>query len=160
MRRIRRDSLIKRTAGILRDNAGASLLLVSIMAIIVLTAVVILRVSTSTFLASSSRQLNQDQAYELAASLGESIDILIERGDFDIQKVNVTDPNGIVILSETTIPDGSFVGLPRPINSEEHIVQAVVTDLKDKESNIIGKRLTVTAKVGKAEYIYSKDYRK
>ena len=77
MKRIRHDNLIKRTAAVLGNNEGASLVLVSILAILVLLAVVILRLATTTFMASANRQLNQDQAYELAASLGSSIDELI-----------------------------------------------------------------------------------
>ena len=87
MRRVRHGKLIKRTAAILGNNEGASLVLVSILAIIVLLAVVILRLATSTFMASANRQLNQDQAYELAASLGASIDALIEEGKFDLESV-------------------------------------------------------------------------
>ena len=143
MKKVRNDNLIKRTAQILSNNEGASLVLVSILAIIVLTAVVILRITTSTFMASSNRQLNQDQAYELAASLGESIDILIERGDYDIQ----TEDSGNEIYSSIT-NGNNFGGMP------DAKVVAIVTDISD------GKRLTVTANVGAAEYIYIKDYRK
>ena len=87
MKRIRRDRLFRRTARILGNNEGTSLVLVAILAIIVLAAVVILRVATTTFMASSNRQLNQDQAYELAASLGASIDRLIEEDKFSISDV-------------------------------------------------------------------------
>ena len=142
MRKIRRDNLIKRTREVLSNNEGASLILVSILAIIVLTAVVVLRVTTSTFMASSNRQLNQDQAYELAASLGESIDILIERGDYNIQN----ETSGKEIYSSVT-NDDKFIGLP------DAKVVAKVTDIAG------GKKLTVTANVGKAEYVYVKDYR-
>ena len=142
MRKIRRDNLIKRTREVLAGNEGASLVLVSILAIIVLTAVVVLRVTTSTFMASSNRQLNQDQAYELAASLGESIDILVERGDYDIQK----ESSGNTIYSSVTNGD-TFTGMP------DAKVVAKVTDISG------GKKLTVTANVGAAEYVYVKDYR-
>lgn len=142
MRKIRRDNLIKRTREVLSNNDGASLILVSILAIIVLTAVVVLRVTTSTFMASSNRQLNQDQAYELAASLGESIDILIERGDYNIQN----ETSGKEIYSSVT-NDDKFIGLP------DAKVVAKVTDIAG------GKKLTVTANVGNAEYVYEKDYR-
>lgn len=142
MIKIRRDNLIKRTREVLSNNEGASLILVSILAIIVLTAVVVLRVTTSTFMASSNRQLNQDQAYELAASLGESIDILIERGDYNIQN----ETSGKEIYSSVT-NDDKFIGLP------DAKVVAKVTDIAG------GKKLTVTANVGKAEYVYEKDYR-
>lgn len=152
MKRVRRDNLIKRTAQILSNNEGASLVLVSVLAIIVLTAVVILRITTSTFMASSNRQLNQDQAYELAASLGESIDILIERGEYDIQKQSVA-PNGTSIYSSTDNGD-DFSGLP-----DGSSVNAVVTNITEG-GEVVGKRLTVKSEVGVAEYTYIKDYRK
>lgn len=152
MKRVRRDNLIKRTAQILSNNEGASLVLVSILAIIVLTAVVILRITTSTFMASSNRQLNQDQAYELAASLGESIDILIERGDYNIQDQTVA-PDGTSIYSSTANGD-NYTGLP-----SGSTVDAVVTNITEG-GEVVGKRLTVKSVVGQAEYTYIKDYRK
>ena len=142
MRKIYHDNLFKRTAGILGSNEGASLVLVSIIAIIVLTAVVILRVTTTTFMASSNKQLNQDQAYELAASLGESIDVLIEEEKFNIFSV----ADGKKIYDQS-----GFSGLP------DASVVAEVTDLTDG-TKVIGKNLKVTSKVGKAEYVYSRDY--
>jgi hypothetical protein len=142
MRRIRSDNMIKRTRKILGSNEGASLVLVCILAIIVLTAVVVLRITTSTFLASSNRQLNQDQAYELAASLGESIDIMVERGDYDIFEQT---PDTIY---DSVSKGDNFTGLP----SGSKVV-AEVSDITE------GKRLTVTANVGNAEYVYVKDYR-
>ena len=152
MKRVRRDNLIKRTAQILSNNEGASLVLVSILAIIVLTAVVILRITTSTFMASSNRQLNQDQAYELAASLGESIDILIERGDYNIQDQTVA-PDGTSIYSSAANGD-NYTGLP-----SGSTVDAVVTNITEG-GEVVGKRLTVKSVVGQAEYTYIKDYRK
>lgn len=152
MKRVRSDNLIKRTAHILSNNEGASLVLVSILAIIVLTAVVILRITTSTFMASSNRQLNQDQAYELAASLGESIDILIERGDYNIQKQNLEEDGTAEIYSSTGLDD--FSGLPSGSS-----VNAVVTNITEGDE-VVGRRLTVKSVVGQAEYTYIKDYRK
>ena len=137
MRRIRRDNLIKKTAGILSNNDGASLLMVSIIAILVLSAVIILRISTTTFMASSTRQLNQDQAYELAASLGESIDILIAEGKCDIKDID-----GTIYYQDT-----GFVGMP------DASVEAEVSNIEG------GKKLTVTSYVGKATYVYTKEYR-
>lgn len=146
MKKIARDNLIKRTSKILRSNDGASLVLVSILAIIVLTAVVILRVTTNTFMASSNKQLNQDQAYELAASLGESIDTLVEDGKYNIYDVQVDGSNPTKIYNQTS----GFSGLPNAS------VVAEVTKTKDGK----GKVLKVTAHVGAAEYVYIKEYRK
>lgn len=137
MRRIRHDNLIKRTEAVLGNNEGASLVLVSIVAILVLLAVVILRLATSTFMASANRQLNQDQAYELAASLGTSIDALISEGKYDIDSVT----SGKTIYSRN-----GFSGLP-----DASVVAKV-------EVGTDVKTLIVTAKVGKTQYVYTKEY--
>ena len=118
-------------------------MLVAILAIIVLAAVVILRVTTTTFMASFNRQLNQDQAYELAASLGASIDRLIEEDKFSIS--DVADNSSIYNQS-------GFSGLP------DSSVVAKVFDITEG-GKVVGKRLQVTGKVGKASYVYTKEYR-
>ena len=154
MRKINRNNLIKRTAQILRNNEGASMVLVSVLAIIVLTAVVVLRVATTTFMASTNRQLNQDQAYELAASLGESINLLIEEDKFLIYDVTldeyVTDSDtGVTTYYKTIYNQNGFEGLP------DASVVAIVTETNDGN----GRILEVTADVGNAEYIYTREYR-
>ena len=138
MRRIRQDNLIRRTAKVLGNNEGASLVLVSVLAILVLVAVVILRLASTTFLASTNRQLNQDQAYELAASLGASIDDLIASGKYDLDSVS---------SDKVIYTNSSFTGLPK--NSS-------VTAQIDVEEHV--KILIVTANVGKAQYVYTKEY--
>ena len=55
---MRKGKFIERTARILGNNEGASLVLVSVLAIIVLTAVIVLRVTTSTFMASANGNLD------------------------------------------------------------------------------------------------------
>ena len=137
MKRMRHDNLIKRTAAILGNNEGASLVLVSILAILVLMSVVILRLATTTFMASSNRQLNQDQAYELAASLGASIDELINDGKYDLDAITA---------DKKIYERSTFSGMPNA---------SVRADI-DVEENV--KTLIVTAKVGKAQYVYTKEY--
>ena len=154
MRKINRNNMIKRTAQIMRNNEGASMVLVSVLAIIVLTAVVVLRVATTTFMASTNRQLNQDQAYELAASLGESINLLIEEDKFLIYDVTldeyVTDSDtGVTTYYKTIYNQNGFEGLP------DASVVAIVTETGDGS----GRILEVTADVGSAEYIYTREYR-
>lgn len=137
MKRMRRDNIFRRTSGILGGNEGASLVLVAILATIVLTAVIVLRIATTSFMASANRQLNQDQAYELAASLGSSIDVLINDGNVDLDSIN----------SDTTLySENGFEHLPNSSVSAKIEVAAKV------------KRLVVTAKVGKAQYVYTKEY--
>ena len=154
MKKISRNNLIKRITSILGNNEGASMVLVSVLAIIVLTAVVVLRVATTTFMASTNRQLNQDQAYELAASLGESINLLIEEDKFLIYDVTldeyVTDSEtGVTTYYRTIYNQNGFEGLP------DASVVAIVTETSDGS----GRILEVTADVGNAEYIYMREYR-
>lgn len=73
----------KTTIGIkyvLRDNEGASIVMVSIIALIIVTGVIVLRITTSSLWASADKQYNQDQAYVAATSLGEAIDGLLVEG--------------------------------------------------------------------------------
>lgn len=126
------------------NNKGASMVLVTILAIVVLTAVVILRVTTTTFMASSNRQLNQDQAYELAASLGVSIDKLVAEGKYSIADAPVDD--------SPIYEQSNFPGLPNAS------VVAKVTKIQSGGKEV-GRLLTVTGKVGKATYVYTKEYR-
>jgi hypothetical protein len=151
---MRRDNIFRRTSRILGDNEGASLVLVAILATIVLTAVIVVRIATTSFMASANRQLNQDQAYELAASLGESINLLIEEDKFLIYDVTldeyVTDSDtGVTTYYKTIYNQNGFEGLP------DASVVAIVTETGDGS----GRILEVTADVGSAEYIYTREYR-
>jgi delta-aminolevulinic acid dehydratase/porphobilinogen synthase len=105
-------------------------------------------------MASTNRQLNQDQAYELAASLGESINLLIEEDKFLIYDVTldeyVTDSDtGVTTYYKTIYNQNGFEGLP------DASVVAIVTETGDGS----GRILEVTADVGSAEYIYTREYR-
>jgi len=150
MRKINRNNLKGRITRILGNKDGASLVLVSVLAIIVLTAVVVLRVTTTTFMASANRQLNQDQAYELAASLGESIDLLISEGKYDINKVELPADVKKKTIYSLTNQDNKLEGLSRDAS-----VKAVVSETEDGK----GRVLTVTANVGTAEYVFTREYR-
>lgn len=150
MRKINRNNLKGRITRILGNKEGASLVLVSVLAIIVLTAVVVLRVTTTTFMASANRQLNQDQAYELAASLGESIDLLISEGKYDINKVELPADVKKKTIYSLTNQDNKLEGLSRDAS-----VKAVVSETEDGK----GRVLTVTANVGTAEYVFTREYR-
>jgi len=144
MKRIRRDNFFRRTAAILGNNEGASLVLVAIIAIIVLTSVVALRVATTTFMASANRQYNQDQAYELAASLGASIDVLISEGKLDLSDYESS--------SKDIYTQHRFDKLTAPNDAAK---DALVAQIK-KENGV--KKVVVTARVGQAEYVYTKEY--
>lgn len=139
MRRVNKTSLAGRTASILRDNQGASMVLVTIIAILVITAVIILRMVTSSLLASSDKQYNQDQAYMLATSMGTTIDDLIQEKVIVLTDYN--DPNGRVILSNnpSKLPNATVTVTVIPSGSTGYIVN-------------------VEAKVGQASYMYSAFY--
>jgi len=92
-------------------------------------------------MASSNRQLNQDQAYELAASLGASIDVLISEGKFDLDTIT-----GDRMGTNNIYYRNSFSGMP-----DSSVM--VEVDVEDGSKTII-----VTAKVKSAHYVYTKEY--
>lgn len=77
MKRVNKKTSEHSVSAILRGNEGTSLVLVSIIAIIIITSVVILRMTVGALWASADKQLNQDQAYEMATSMGETVDTLV-----------------------------------------------------------------------------------
>ncbi len=129
---------IKKT---LFGREGASLVLVTIIAIIIITGVVILRVTTGSLLASADKQLNQDRAYMTAVSLGDAIDEKIKDGKLtDLNSIN-----GYVdsAVSEAFgIPD-SYVGVSVTESAETGLYTVIVS-----------------SKVADAEYDYDLIYLK
>lgn len=75
-----KTTFYRRTSDILRSEDGTSIVFVSIIAIIVLTAVVVLRTTTGSLWASADKQFYQDRSYVMATSMGSSIDALINDG--------------------------------------------------------------------------------
>lgn len=84
MRRKNKTLLVRRTADILQNNEGASIVLVTIIAVIVVTSVIILSVNVNALMAAANKQYNQDQAYEAARSMGEALDDNINSQKFDL----------------------------------------------------------------------------
>jgi len=136
MKRYNKTSLVRRTSGILRSNEGTSLVLVSIIAIIVIAAVVILHVTTSSLWAAAELQRYQDQAYVLATSMGDSIDDLIAQDKIDLSSYT---------SSSSFITDSS---LP---------ASTVTASVVQRNGNYV---VTVTAVVGNgtATYVYTATY--
>ena len=133
---------IKRSENIitkLRNREGASLVLVAIISIIIVTGVVILRITTGTLLASADKQLNQDQAYMMAVSLGDSIDKLVSEG-------KISD------LSNLSINDSA--------NTQSAIKNSSVSAVATEHHNGVDKYVivTVSARVADAEYEYKLTY--
>ena len=96
MKRKNKTSLIDRSSDILRGNEGASIVLVTIIAVIILTCIIVLRVTTSTLWASADKQYNQDQAYMLATTMGATIESLIQ--DKTIVLTDYNNPDGTTIV--------------------------------------------------------------
>ena len=125
---------------VLRSREGASLVLASVIAIIIVTGVVILRVTTGTLLASADKQQNQDQAYMMAVSLGDSIDKLVREDKIsDLTVLNNFDDS---VNTKYAIPNSSL-----NVKVSEHI-QGI-----DKYVVV-----TVRSRVADAEYEYSLTY--
>lgn len=97
MRRIGKSVLMKRTSDILRSNDGASIVMVTIIAVIIVAGVVILSINSSTLLAFADNQYSKDQAYEAATSLGMAIDDYISNGSIELD-----DHAGEVILTDSS----------------------------------------------------------
>ena len=133
-----------RFTAILRDNEGASIVLVTVIAILIITGVIILRTTTSALWSSADKQLNQDQAYEMATSLGNSLDELIVNNK-SVALADIAAGNG-VIIPETAVTDLAHAS-----------VSASVKPLNDEESNRV-YIVTVEAKVADATHAFSAQY--
>ena len=104
MRRIGKSGLMKKTSDILRSNDGASIVMVTIIAVIIVAGVVILSINSSTLLAFADHQYSKDQAYEAATTLGMTLDEYISKGGIELDQHDgqeiVTDSyNGIDVIA-------------------------------------------------------------
>ena len=132
---------------IIKSNRGSSLVLVSALTVIIIAITVALRVTAGMIMASANMQLNQDQAYELAYSLGNSLEEKILNPD--PTAAPGTTKTQLELVDNTVLVDMSgFDGLPGAS------VKAVVK--KDSDGRFV---LTVTSKVGKADYIWTAIYK-
>ena len=113
---------------ILRGNEGASIVLVTIIAILIVTGVIILRTTTSALWASADKQLNQDQAYEMATSMGNSLDgIIVGNKSLDLSSIAAGDG---VIISKTSInglPNSTISASVKPLSNDDDNRVYVVT---------------------------------
>ncbi|MCR5329163.1 MAG: hypothetical protein K6E12_09990 [Saccharofermentans sp.] len=130
----------KRIAAVIRGNEGASIVLVTIISILIITGVVILRTATGALWASANMQLNYDQAYEMATSFGDSLDVLIVK-EKSISLSDIKQSGGIIL------PSTSVTGLP---NST--IKASVSSDENDMYV------VNVETHVADASYIYTAKY--
>ena len=143
MKQISKAKQVNRVISIIYGNEGASLVLVSIIAILVVSAILILRTTTNAMWASANKQLSQDQAYEMATSLGESIDVLISSKEIPLDTIYQGD--GYIFHKTTN------TGLA---NSS---VEATVTTITDSTNRTVYE-VNVTATSADATYIYTARY--
>ncbi|MCR5384034.1 MAG: hypothetical protein K6E72_05330 [Saccharofermentans sp.] len=131
----------KRIVAIIRGNEGASIVLVTIIAILVITGVVILRVATGALWASADHQLYYDQAYEMATSFGDSLDVLIlKEKSIKLSEIAQSGNEFFVQTTDTGLPNSSL--------------KAKVSADQDSFYDV-----TVEAKVADASYVYTAKYR-
>ena len=139
MRCIYKTLLKRRTADILRNNEGASLVLVTIIAIIITTSVVILSVNVNTLITSADRQCYQDQAYEAARSMGVSLDQLINDHKIKLEDYCVEGDEDTVLIRD---------------DSSGH----VVVEARVERLGLDTYLLLVSATCSGEEYVYSATY--
>ena len=129
---------------ILKSNRGSSLVLVSVLTVIIIALTVSLRIAAGMIMSSANDQLNQDQAYELAVSPGNSLESRIINPN-----TNTGAAAGLELTDGAELVDMTgFDGMP------EAKVKAVVS--KDGADRYV---LTVTSNVGKAKYIWTGIYK-
>ena len=141
MTRKNKTTISKRLRSILHSNEGTSLVLVTIIAIIIITGVVILRVTTSTLWASADKQYYQDRCYVMATSMGDSIDKLIHDGTINLAEYT----------SETKLIQSGQINAS---SGSGDSTEVVITPSGE------GYVVTVTATAGNASYSYSAFYSK
>ena len=132
-----KSTLDRRISDILQSENGTSIVFVSIIAIIVITGVVILRVTAGSLWASADKQYSQDKAYLMATSLGESIDALID--------------DGKIVLD-------SFEGANQQVIFYEAVSSETVTATVTQSEN--GYLIEVRADIPNSVYVYRAFYYK
>lgn len=136
-----------------KSNRGASLVLVSILCLIVLSITVTLTVVSAMLLSNAHHRAAQDQAYELAVSLSARVEELIlnetKSGGVKYKSCidldHFIDDKGGVIINES-----DFAGIP------DSTAKAVVT--KDVSGITPYYVVTVTATAGKETHIITSEY--
>jgi hypothetical protein len=148
MKRKNKTIIYRRLADILRGNEGTSLVLVTIIAIIIVTCVIILRTTTSAFWASADKQYNQDRAYMLATSMGDAVDALIQEDD-TFHLTDYSNANRQLILRDNSIPG----------DMPNAYVEVYVTAVKSNDV-VEGYLVEIESHVVNSDYVYSAYYSK
>lgn len=143
----------------IKSNKGSSLILVAALTVVIIGLTVSLRIMAGIIMASANQQLNQDQAYELATSLGNALEERILNGEEENDgtgegeeqepKKSLLDLEKVLGQNnkKTIMEMSGFDGLPNAS------VEAVLS--KDAGGRFVVK---VTSNVGKAAYIWTGIY--
>ena len=141
----------RRIRGILKSNKGSSLILVAALTVVIIGLAVSLRILSGIIMASANQQLNQDQAYELATSLGNSLEErILNVGDdgkplLDLQSY-ITNNKDVVNMS-------GFDGMP-----EAAVVASVKKDAAGRYVLTIRSRVGKETDTYKAVYVWTGIY--
>lgn len=144
----------RRIRGILKSNKGSSLILVAALTVVIIGVTVSLRILAGIIMASANQQLNQDQAYELATSLGNALEARIvngeERNEGGGEGEAGTPKKALLELKDgVLVPEmDGFSGMP------DARVRADVEEDVEKDRYVV----TVEAHVGKAVYFWTGIY--
>lgn len=134
----------------LKSNKGSSLILVAALTVVIIGLTVSLRILAGIIMASANHQLNQDQAYELATSLGNALEERILNGEAEKEEDPGYVPKAALLelTDNATLADmKGFDGMP------DASVKAKVR--VDENGRYV---LTVRSEVGKASYIWTGIY--
>ncbi len=150
----------RRIRGILKSNKGSSLILVAALTVVIIGLAVSLRILSGIIMASANQQLNQDQAYELATSLGNALEERIVNGETQTvtggEGEAATPKKALIDLNNVVVQKGGklvgemdgFDGMP------DARVKADVEKDAEKDRYVV----TVEAHVGKAVYFWTGIY--
>ncbi|MBR3736260.1 MAG: hypothetical protein IKN07_10280, partial [Lachnospiraceae bacterium] len=83
----------------LKSNKGSSLILVAALTVVIIGVTVSLRIMAGIIMASANQQLNQDQAYELATSLGNALEERIINGEAEREDPNFVPKEALLELT-------------------------------------------------------------
>ncbi len=146
----------------IKSNKGSSLILVAALTVVIIGVTVSLRIMAGIIMASANQQLNMDQAYELATSLGNALEERILNGEEQEMPEQGTEQEG------AGAPKNSLLDLKEMLgeNTKKTITEASGFDglpgasvkaelMRDESGRFVVK---VSSKVGEATYIWTGVY--
>ena len=144
----------------LKSNKGSSLILVAALTVVIIGVTVSLRILSGIIMASANQQLNQDQAYELATSLGNALEERIINGE----KKKETGGEGEVVTPKKALLDlGAVIDQKKGIlvpkmEGFDGMPEAYVIAIVEKDAEMDRYVVTVEGHAGKAVYFWTGIY--